>query len=210
MRVLVITSNPKKKGALATLTSEAARGAEEAGVEVEVIRLAEMDIHYCKFCMNCYKDARALVGPCVQDDDMQAILEKIRAADGFVMATPLSSAHANACFKTFFERCTYTAGRPGRMLWIYGLPRSRFTDKKRYAVTIVTAGNMPNWMKPFCNVATRQMKELAARAFNASTIGSQYAGSLLSRGFKPAYKEEAYRLGRSLAETIAAGGQATP
>jgi multimeric flavodoxin WrbA len=205
MKVLVITSNPKKKGALATLTAEAARGAEEAGAEVEVIRLAEMDIRYCRFCMNCYKDERAPVGPCVQDDDMQSILEKIRAADGFVMATPLSSAHANACFKTFFERCTYTAGRPEKMLWIYGLPRSRFTDKRRYAVTIVSAGNMPNWIKPLCNVATKQMKELAARAFNAKTIGSQYAGSLLSGGFKPEYGEEAYRLGRSLPEAIAAG-----
>ena len=91
------------------------------------------------------------------------------------------------------------------MLWIYGLPRSRFTDKDRYAVTIVSAGNMPNWLKPFCNVATRQMKELAARGFNARTIGSLYAGSLLSRGYKQAYGEEAYRLGRSLAETIASG-----
>ena len=42
MKVLLITSNPKRKGALATLTAEAARGAEEAGAEVEVRRLAEM------------------------------------------------------------------------------------------------------------------------------------------------------------------------
>ena len=183
MKVLLITSNPKRKGALATLTAEAARGAEEAGAEVEVIRLAEKNIGYCRFCMACYRDAKAPVGPCSQDDDMKSILERIRAADGFIMATPLSSAHANARFKTFFERCTYTAGRPARMLWIYGLPRSRFTDKDRYAVTIVSAGNMPNWLKPFCNAATRQMKELAARGFNARTIGSLYAGSLRSRGY---------------------------
>lgn len=49
MRVLVITSNPKTKGALASLTEEAVRGATEAGAEVEQIRLADCDIGYCKF-----------------------------------------------------------------------------------------------------------------------------------------------------------------
>jgi multimeric flavodoxin WrbA len=51
MKVLVITGNPKKSGALATLTEEAARGAGEDGAEVEWIRLREKDIGFCRFCL---------------------------------------------------------------------------------------------------------------------------------------------------------------
>lgn len=203
MKVAVITSNPKTKGALAGLTAEAARGAEEAGAEVEEVRLADKNIGYCRFCMTCYRDAGSSTGRCVQEDDMASILEKLKEADGYIMVSPVSSGHANALFKTFFERCCYTAGRPGRILWIKGPPESRWTDKQRYAVTVVTAGTMPTWLRALCNIATRQMKELSKCAFNARVIGSQYAGAVNVGGFKRSYTEGAYSLGRSLVEEIA-------
>ena len=78
---------------------------------------------------------------------MRWILEKEKAAGGFILASQLSSAHANARFKTFFERSTYTAGRAGNLLFIKGLPTSRFKDKRRYAVAIVTAGGIPAWLR---------------------------------------------------------------
>lgn len=205
MKVLVITSNPKKKGALATLTEEAIRGAKDAGAEVEEIRLTDSDIGYCRFCMTCFKDTQAPIGPCVQEDDMKWILEKLREADGYIMVSPVSSGHVNALFKTFFERCSYTAGRCGRMLWIKGCPEARFTDKQRFTVTIVSAGSIPTWLRALCNTATSQMAELSKRAFNAKVIGREYAGNLTYGGFKKSYGTKAYELGRSLAERIATG-----
>jgi multimeric flavodoxin WrbA len=202
LKVLVITANPKSKGALATLTSEAARGASEAGAEVEEIRLADLDIAYCRFCFKCLRDTESEIGSCSQDDDMRWILERAREADGFILASQLSSAHANARFKTFFERCAYTAGRSSRILFLHGLPRSRFTDKQRYSVALVTAGGIPSWLKVFCNVGTRQMKEMSSRSFNAKTVGTLYAG-MVRKGLKERYRRKAYRLGRELAQQIA-------
>lgn len=199
MKVLVITSNPRKTGALATLTEDAARGARDADAEVEEIRLAECDIGYCRFCMTCFKDKHSPIGRCVQHDDMSRLLEKLREADGYVMASPVSSGHANALFKTFFERCCYTAGRSSRLLWMDGLPKTRFT------VTIVSASAIPAWLRVVCNTATRQMAELSGRAFNSKVIGRLYAGNLRSGGFKESYSDEAYSLGRLLAQRIAAG-----
>lgn len=205
MRVLVITSNPKTKGALTSLTEEAVRGATEAGAEVEQIRLADCNIGYCKFCMTCFKDKGSLIGPCIQDDDMKWMLEKLKEADGYVMVSPVSSGHLNACFKTFFERCCYTAGRSGRMLGIEGVPETRFTDKRRFTVTIVSAGSIPSWLRAFCNTATKQMAELSKCAFNSKVIGRQYAGQLTFGGYKKRYGDKAYRLGRRLVEKIAGG-----
>lgn len=202
MKVLVITANPKKKGALASLTGEASRALEDSGVEIEEIRLADCDIGYCQFCFKCIKDPASAIGPCSQDDDMTWILKKAKEADGFVMASQLSSAHACARFKTFFERATYTAGRSTNFLFIKGLPKSRFTDKKRYAVTIVTAGGIPSQLKFACNVATRQMVELSKRAFNARVVGRLFAG-MVRNGLKEKDRAAAYQLGKTLASAIA-------
>lgn len=203
VKVLVITSNPKKKGALASLTGEAARGARDAGAQVEEIRLADSDIRYCRFCMTCFRDDSSPIGRCVQDDDMRVILGKLKEADGFIMASPVSSGHANAQFKTFIERCCYTAGRPGRLLWLKGPPEPRFTDKERLTVIIVSAGSIPTWLNPLCNTATRQMAELSRCALNSKVVGREYAGNLTYGGFKKRYGNEAYRLGRLLAGRLA-------
>lgn len=205
MKILVITSNPKKKGALASLTEEAVRGAKDVGAEVEEVRLSDCNIGYCRFCMNCFKDKDADIGPCVQDDDMQSILPKIKEADGFILVSPVSSGHANARFKTFIERCVYTAGRPGRLLWMTGPPEPRCTNKKRYAVTIVSAGVIPAWLRVFCNTATRQMVELCRCVFNAKVIGKEYAGNLADGGLTKKQLDRAYALGCALCRRIPGG-----
>jgi multimeric flavodoxin WrbA len=202
MKALVITANPKKKGALATLTAEAARGLSDSGVEVEEVRLADHNIGYCNFCFKCIRDTESEIGGCSQDDDMKQILQKSKEADGFVFASQVSSGHANARFKTFVERSTYTAGRAGKLLFLKGVPKTRLTDRPRFAVTLVTAGSIPSWLRVFCNTATRQMTELARCGYNAKVIGKLYAG-MVSEGLKERDREKAYRLGRKLGTEIA-------
>jgi multimeric flavodoxin WrbA len=202
MKALVITANPKKKGALATLTAEATRGLSDSGVDVEEIRLADHDIGYCNFCFKCIRDTESEIGGCSQDDDMKQILEKAKEADGFVFASQVSSGHASARFKTFVERSTYTAGVAGRSLFLQGVPETRLTDKKRFAVTVVTAGAIPSWLRVFCNTATRQMSELARGGYNARVIGKLYAG-MIRNGLKDRDREKAYSLGRKLGARIA-------
>ena len=200
MKILVIAGNPKSKGALATLTGEVARGASEAGADVETLRLKDMDIRYCKFCMSCYKDTESEIAPCVLKDDMEGVREKIKEADGYILSCPISSGHANAIMKTFIERSTYTIGRStGRMLFIKGIPESRLTDRRRCAVTITTAGAMPAWLRIACNGSTREMVELADRIFNAEVLAKMYIGRLTFRGLKETEKQKAYSVGRELA-----------
>lgn len=201
MKVVLINANPKNKGALATLVEEASSGASRGGAEVEELRLADLDIGYCKFCMTCYRDTESAMGRCSQKDDMAWVLEKLREADAYIIATPVSSGHANAIFKTFFERCAYTAGSSkGKLLWLKGIPTSRFTDKQRYAVTIATAGTIPAYLRRLCDVATKQMKELSRLSFNAETIGTLYAGELTFKGLKDKDRRKARELGRLLAQ----------
>ena len=208
MKVLIINGHPKKKGALDTLVNEVGTGAVEGGAEVEQIRLAEQDIGYCRFCMKCHGDLESTIAPCVQDDDMGTILEKVREADGFVLASPMSSGHANAYMKTFIERCTWTIGRPtARALWIKGCPETRLTDKQRYAVTVTTTGVVPAWSKMLCNGSNREMVELAKCQLNAKVVGKMYVGSLCNRGLDENDTKSAFKMGFNLAARIRGDGR---
>ncbi|MBU4194502.1 MAG: flavodoxin family protein [Actinobacteria bacterium] len=208
MKVLIINGHPKNKGALATLVGEVGTGAVEGGAGVEQIRLAEQDIGYCRFCLKCHGDLDSTIAPCAQDDDMGMILEKVREADGFILASPMSSGHANAYMKTFIERCVWTLGRPtGRALWIKRCPETRLTDKQRYAVTVTTTGAVPAWSKVLCNGSTKEMVELAKRHFNAKVVGKLYVGTLFERGLDEDDIKSAFSMGLGLAGRIKGGGR---
>lgn len=75
--VLIISSSPRKKGNSHRLCEEFKKGAEERGNSVELIRLAEKKIGYCKACDFCMKNN----GTCVQKDDMADVLESFKKAD---------------------------------------------------------------------------------------------------------------------------------
>lgn len=206
MKVLAITGNPKGSGSLATLTEEAARGATDAGAEVELIRLAEKDIGYCRFCLRCLEDTGSDIAACVQQDDMAEILRKVKEADGFILSCPMSSGHMNALMKTFEERCAFTLCTATRkFLWVTGIPESRIREKQRYAVIINTTGVIPNLLRPFFSASTREMASMARQNLHAAVLDSQYAGRLGFRKLSGREKRKAYRLGKSLAAAIVSG-----
>lgn len=99
-KILIISASPRKGGNSDLLCDEFMRGAQEAGHDVEKIRLSEKEINYCTGCCSCVGG----VGTCVQQDDMPEIHEKILAADVLVLATPVYFRSMNGQLKTFIDR----------------------------------------------------------------------------------------------------------
>ena len=97
--VLIVSSSPRKNGNSELLCKEFCEGALEMGHNAELVRLADLRIGYCKGCYACRKKGR-----CVQEDDMPALLEKVRAADVLVLATPVYFYCMSAQLKTFIDR----------------------------------------------------------------------------------------------------------
>jgi multimeric flavodoxin WrbA len=71
-KVLIISTSPRKGGNSDTLAEEFAKGALEAGNEVEKISLADKNIQFCRGCLACQKTKR-----CVIRDDADAIEQKM-------------------------------------------------------------------------------------------------------------------------------------
>ena len=98
-KVLIISASPRKGGNSDLLCDEFARGAVEAGHEVEKIRLAEKKIGYCIGCYACRKFHK-----CFQQDDANEIIEKMLSADVIVLATPVYFYSMDAQLKALIDR----------------------------------------------------------------------------------------------------------
>ena len=62
-KVLIISSSPRKGGNSETLAAAFAKGAREAGNQVETVYLREKQVGFCKGCLVCLK-----LGHCVIQD----------------------------------------------------------------------------------------------------------------------------------------------
>ena len=106
MNIVVLTGSPNKNGSTHLLADCFRRGAEEAGHRVETgRRAAHANIRPCTGCVRCGYE-----GPCVQQDGVAAIREKILAAGMLVFATPLYYYGMSAQLKTMIDRfCAFNS-----------------------------------------------------------------------------------------------------
>ena len=98
-KVLIISSSPRKDGNSETLAAAFAKGAREAGNQVETVYLREKQVGFCKGCFACLK-----LGHCVIQDDAVEIAAKMHDADVLVFATPVYYYSVCGQLKTMLDR----------------------------------------------------------------------------------------------------------
>ena len=108
MRVTIINGSPRPGGNTEIMAREFARGAEEAGNQVELINLAGKKIAGCLGCKYCFSHD----GVCVQKDDMPPILEVLDQTDLLVFASPIYWFDITSQMKSFIDRM-YARGKIG-------------------------------------------------------------------------------------------------
>lgn len=99
-KVLILSGSPRKGGNSDILCDEFLRGAQEAGNEVEKIRVAAKKVAPCSACYYC----RDHGGSCVHKDDMAEILRKMIDADVLVLASPVYFYSIDAQLKAVIDR----------------------------------------------------------------------------------------------------------
>ena len=97
--ILILSTSPRKNGNSEMLAREFARGAEEAGHNVELLSLHDKTIGFCKGCLACLN-----AGDCVIKDDAAEIAAKMHDADVLVFATPVYYYSVSGQFKTMLDR----------------------------------------------------------------------------------------------------------
>lgn len=99
-KVLIVSSSPRKNGNSDLLAQEFAKGAAEAGNQVETLSLREKKIGYCLACGYCMTHD----GQCALRDDAAQALDQMLAADVIVLATPVYYYSVSAQMKTLIDR----------------------------------------------------------------------------------------------------------
>jgi NAD(P)H-dependent FMN reductase len=108
-RVLGIVGSPRQGGNTDMLVDEILRGAREAGAQVEKVMLGELAIAPCQACYECRK-----TGKCIQLDDMEDLLDKMKASSVWVLGTPVYWWGPSAQLKAFVDRWLAKSSEPAR------------------------------------------------------------------------------------------------
>ena len=107
MKILGISCG-RKLSNTEILVKEALMGAEEAGAEVELIRLQELNIKPCTGCNSCVIDLfeKGGSGHCkaVREDDFDFVDEKFLQCDGMVVGSPIYEKSPSGQLKCLNDR----------------------------------------------------------------------------------------------------------
>ena len=90
---------------------ECAKVIEEHGVEAEVISFADMKIESCTACGKCSE-----IGECNIQDGLNEIIKKIRAAQGFIVGSPVYFGTARGDVMSALQRIGYVSMKTDRFL----------------------------------------------------------------------------------------------
>jgi multimeric flavodoxin WrbA len=99
MRIIAFNGSPRKGGNTQVLLEAVLDGIRQSGHDVEVFRLNDLTYRPCQNCGGCTKE-----GKCVLGDDMTPLYDKLLAADGIIVASPIYFYGVSAQTKSFLDR----------------------------------------------------------------------------------------------------------
>ena len=138
VKIAAVYASPRRNGNTATLLSMAVKGAEKAGASVDSIVLRDYDMSPCLEIYGCKQD-----GECAIKDDFQPIRDRLLAADGIMIATPVFFYTVSAHLKIFMDRC--------QSLWVkkYWIDKASFEKQPLVRKGFVIAAGATRGKKLF-------------------------------------------------------------
>jgi multimeric flavodoxin WrbA len=195
--ILAIQGSYREGGATDQAVDTAVRAAEAAGAKVEVVRLREVPIEFCRNCRQCTQTPGEAPGQCVHDDAMRGLVGRIEAADAYILASPTNVWSVTAVFKRFMERLIVYAYWP----WGAKAPvlRKRKAPKKAMLIAVSAA---PGLMGRLFFKTLSQLR-MTAKTIGAHPVSSTFIG-LMSQEEHPQLSEKTRQRLRGMAEKLVA------
>ena len=105
-KIIAVNAGPRMGWNTETLISEASKGAESMGAEVERFNLFRLERYTgCISCFGCKKEK--FKGHCIYKDGLTTVLDTIREADGLIIGSPNYLGELTASFKALYERLIF-------------------------------------------------------------------------------------------------------
>ena len=105
-KIVAVNSGPRRGWNTDTLITEASKGAQEAGAEVERFDLFRLEKYTgCISCFGCKKEK--FKGHCICRDALTPVLDAIRESDGLIIGSPNYLSELTASFRALYERLIF-------------------------------------------------------------------------------------------------------
>jgi putative sterol carrier protein/NAD(P)H-dependent FMN reductase len=115
-KVVAINGSPHRAvGNTSIMIRMLSEGLSREGIEVEEIFIADKKIDYCMGCGVCLEKKK-----CWRQDEHEEITDKLLAADGSILGSPVYFMHITAQMKTFIDR-SLSFGHKPRSTWKPGI-----------------------------------------------------------------------------------------
>ncbi len=103
MKVMLLNGSPRAGGNTRLALEECARTLADCGVDAEIVDIGPGAVAGCTACGACGR-----LGRCVIDDGVNAFREKMAAADGLIVGSPVYYASPNGSLIAFLDRLFYS------------------------------------------------------------------------------------------------------
>ncbi len=144
---------------------------EALGEEVEVVKLREHPIEFCRNCRECTQKPGVKPGECVLDDGMKELILKIENAKGYILASPTNFGTETAVFKRFMERLIVYAYWP----WGKPAPFFRKSKLKKKKSILISSSAAPGFIAKFIFSTHGQLK-MTSKTIGAEPVGTIFTG----------------------------------
>ncbi len=113
MKVVAINGSPHKKGNTYLALSIVGKQLEENGIDFEIIHIGNKAIRGCMACGGCAKnkDEKCVIAT----DSLNEWVQKMKEADGIIIASPVYYAGIPGTMKSFLDRAFYVSGSNGNL-----------------------------------------------------------------------------------------------
>jgi NAD(P)H-dependent FMN reductase len=194
-RVIAIVGTYRRGGMTDQAVDAILDGARRQGAQIRKVYLTDRHIEFCRNCRFCTQEEGRQRGRCVQEDDLEELLQEVEHSDGIVLGSPVNDFNVTAIFRRFMERLL------GYTYWPWGqaAPKMRSRLRTRRAVLVASAA-MPGLLIPLATGAARALR-LTATTLGAAPVGKLWIGQAAQepeQKLSPRTTARAVRLGQKL------------
>lgn len=100
MKVLILNGSPNKNGCTWTALHEIEKTLALEGIDSEIVHVGRENVCGCIDCGGC----RGNDGRCVFDDIVNELVDKLKAADGFIVGSPVYYSSPNGTLISILDR----------------------------------------------------------------------------------------------------------
>ena len=107
LKVVGFNGSPRKKGNTACSLNTVFAELEKAGIETEMILVGKQKIRGCIACQGCAKNQNEACT--IEDDPVNEWIQKMKAADGILLGSPVYFSGVAGTMKAFLDRAFFVS-----------------------------------------------------------------------------------------------------